>query len=314
MDQASVSSTTAPMRIGVFDSGVGGLSVLRSLHGMLPGADLTYVADSANAPYGDRPDSFIVERSERIARYLLDQQHSQLLVVACNTATAAAVHRLRELWPEVPIVGVEPGLKPAVAASTRRNVGILATPSTLRSGKFQKLLEQHAKGIRVNLQPCPGLATQIETGLLDASPLITMIEEFCIPLKDAAIDVLVLGCTHYAFVEHHIRRVMGDDVTIIDTADAVARHAASLASPRPGVPGDGTTSTPAPAEVHERVHEGVHEGVHEEAHTEVRMEAHAGASPGQGAVHLFTTGDPALLSRVAEGWLAFECSVDTCII
>ncbi|CAN5533554.1 hypothetical protein BH09PSE5_BH09PSE5_17180 [soil metagenome] len=216
-------------RIGVFDSGVGGLSVLRALQGILPAAEFTYVADSGNAPYGERDDSFVVERSERIARYLLATAGSQLLVVACNTATAAAVRHLRMLWPALPIVGVEPGLKPAVAASKKHNIGVLATPSTLRSDKFQRLLEQYAPGADVHLQPCPGLAVEIEKGQLDSPELISMIEGFCKPLRDVGVDVAVLGCTHYAFVQNHIARAIGHDVKLVDTAEAVARQAAKLA-------------------------------------------------------------------------------------
>jgi glutamate racemase len=236
---SSPANSSAP-RIGVFDSGVGGLSVLRSLRNLLPNASLTYVADSGNAPYGERDDSFVAERSERIATYLLDHAQSQLLVVACNTATAAAVHRLRERWPDLPIVGVEPGLKPAVAASSRRSVGVLATPSTLGSGKFQRLLDQYGLDAKVHLQPCPGLAAAIELGDLDAAPLVAMVDEFCAPLRRAAVDVVVLGCTHYAFVEHHIAASMGRDVKIIDTADAVARHAVTRSRSLTTEPGDKT--------------------------------------------------------------------------
>jgi glutamate racemase len=233
--QDAVVPSTAPLpgrqppRVGVFDSGVGGLSVLRSLRSLMPGAELTYVADSGHGPYGERPDAYIVDRSERIARVLISDFDAGLLVVACNTATAAAVQRLRELWPSLPIVGVEPGLKPAIAASRAHRIGVLATPSTLESGKFQRLLEKHATGVSVTLQPCPGLAGLIEEGLLDSAPLAAMVERFCAPLRAADVDVVVLGCTHYAFVRHLIAAALGEAVLIVDTADAVARHAAHLA-------------------------------------------------------------------------------------
>ncbi|MDB5816447.1 MAG: hypothetical protein JWQ11_87, partial [Rhizobacter sp.] len=251
---AAFAGTEKPFRIGVFDSGVGGLSVLRSLRALLPAAHIAYVADSGNAPYGERDDAFVVERSERLAAWLL-AGGSQMLVVACNTATAAAVHRLRERWPELPMVGVEPGLKPALAVSANHKVGVLATPSTLRSGKFQRLLELHATGAEVHLQPCPGLAALIEQGNLDSPSLIAMIDTYCAPLRAAGVDTVVLGCTHYAFVADHVRQSMSPHVHIVDTSDAVARHAVRLsgsllqsedgAGVSASTPGSGATSSPS---------------------------------------------------------------------
>jgi glutamate racemase len=227
--------------VGVFDSGLGGLSVLGALQARLPFTDVVYVADSGHAPYGDRDDDHVVRRSHRVAQYLLDQGAS-VLVIACNTATAVAVAEIRARWPELPIVGVEPGIKPAMQASRNGHVGVMATPTTLRSDKFVRLMRTHAGSGHLHLQPCPGLARLIEGGDLESPELIALIESHAAPLREAGVDTVVLGCTHYPFVMPQLRRVFGADVTIIDTADAVARQAAHLfaslalpASTRPGV-------------------------------------------------------------------------------
>jgi glutamate racemase len=216
---------TRPPVVGVFDSGVGGLSVLKALHAQLPSHELLYVADSAHAPYGERTDGYISERTHRVASHLL-AEGAQLLVIACNTATAVAAASLRARWPQVPIVAVEPGIKPAVALTRNGHIGVMATPATLRSDKFKHLLTAHGTGIAVHLQPCPGLAGQIERGLLDEPALLGLIDQFSAPLKAAGVDTVVLGCTHYPFVHDQIQRAFGDGVILVDTADAVARQAA----------------------------------------------------------------------------------------
>ena len=213
--------------IGVFDSGVGGLSVLKALHQQLPAHDLLYVADSGHAPYGERSDEFITERTHRIASHLL-AQGANLLVIACNTATAAASASLRERWPELPIVAVEPGIKPAVALTRNGHIGVMATPATLRSDKFRRLLSAHGAGIEVHLQPCPGLAGLIEHGNGQDPALLALIHQFSQPLKRAGVDTVVLGCTHYPFVAAQIQAAFGHGVQLVDTADAVARQAARL--------------------------------------------------------------------------------------
>ncbi|HET7793676.1 MAG TPA: glutamate racemase [Rhizobacter sp.] len=220
-------STHESPLIGVFDSGVGGLSVLKAVHQQLPGANLLYVADSAHAPYGERTDEFIVERSHRIASHLL-AQGAGLLVLACNTATAMAAASLRFRWPSLPIVAVEPGLKPAVAISRNGRIGVMATPATLRSDKFQRLLSAHSSGIEVFLQPCPGLAGLIEHGNPEDPKLLALVQQFSQPLKQAQVDTVVLGCTHYPFIAAQIQAAFGADVKLVDTADAVARQAARL--------------------------------------------------------------------------------------
>jgi glutamate racemase len=216
--------------VGVFDSGVGGLSVLRALRERLPDASLLYVADSAHAPYGERSDRHVHDRSDRIISHLVEAG-AVGVVIACNTATAIAARRLRETWPALPIVGVEPGLKPAVATSRKGRIGVMATPGTLASEKFRILMAAQAANAHITLRPCPGLARLIEDGDLDSPALLQAIAEHAAFLRAANVDTVVLGCTHYPFVRHHIEAAMGPGVQIIDTADAVARHAAARLSP-----------------------------------------------------------------------------------
>jgi glutamate racemase len=223
---APVPAATEP-RVGVFDSGIGGLSVLRELRRALPGHGLHYVADSGHAPYGERNANHVIERSMRVAAHLVEHG-AQAIVVACNTATAVAVTRLRAAWPQLPIVGVEPGIKPALALSRNGRVGVMATAATLSSEKFQRLLAAHGAGRQIHLRACTGLAAAIERGELDAPELASLIETHCRPLRDAGVDTVVLGCTHYPFVEAAIQQALGPQVQIVDTAAAVARHAASL--------------------------------------------------------------------------------------
>jgi len=214
-------------RIGIFDSGVGGLSVLRALQARLPGAALHYVADSAHAPYGERDDAHILARSMRVVQHLVDRG-AQAIVVACNTATAVAVNPLREAFRALPIVGVEPGLKPARAASRNGRIGVMATAATLRSTRFRALLAAHVDGVFMHLQACHGLAAAIEAGDLDAAPLRELVERHAAPLRAAGVDTVVLGCTHYPFVRHWIEAAIGPGVQIVDTAEAIARRCADV--------------------------------------------------------------------------------------
>ncbi|MBN2691596.1 MAG: glutamate racemase [Burkholderiaceae bacterium] len=216
----------APASIGVFDSGVGGLTVLRALHAQLPGVPLIYVADSAHAPYGDQSDAFILERSRQISRFLIEAG-ARLIVVACNTATAAAIAALRAEF-EMPFVGIEPGIKPALARSHNQRVGVMATPSTLRSAKFRALLNAHAAQAVPVLQPCPGLADAVERGDLQAPDLQELVRQSCAPLRAADCDTVVLGCTHYPLIAAHIQTELGPQVHLLDTAEPVARQAARL--------------------------------------------------------------------------------------
>jgi glutamate racemase len=224
-EMASSQLPKASAEIGVFDSGLGGLSVLRALMAAMPVARFLYVADSAYAPYGERDTEEVTRRSLRITEFLVASGASGV-VVACNTATAAAIDALRTQHPRLPIVGIEPGLKPAVAATRNGRIGVMATPATLASERFDQLHQAQARGSFVLKQPCPGLADLIEQGDLDASSVIEAVQRFCEPLRHAEVDTVVLGCTHYPLVAHHIQAALGAHVQLIDTADAVARHAA----------------------------------------------------------------------------------------
>jgi glutamate racemase len=219
--------------VGIFDSGVGGLSILRHIRAQLPHEHLVYVADSGFAPYGDKSEQVVAERSLTIARFLV-ARGAKALVVACNTATGAAVKLLRERFPEMPIVGVEPGLKPAAAASRNGRIGVLATEGTLAGAKFLQLRDQisEATGAQFLLQPCRGLADQIEFGELDSSATCAMLARYIAPLLAQGADTLVLGCTHYPLVQASIADVIASsgarDVVLVDTGEAVARQLGRL--------------------------------------------------------------------------------------
>jgi glutamate racemase len=225
--------------IGVFDSGVGGLSVLRALRARLPGTPLLYLADSGYAPYGDRTVEDVAQRSALVIEHLL-QQGACMVVIACNTATTLAIGDLRARWPQLPIVGVEPGVKPAVLHTRNGRIGVLATRRTIASERLQRLLQDHAAACEVTLQACPGLVDAIESGMLDEEGMFGLLGEFCGPLKAAQVDTVVLGCTHYPFVADTIQRWMGPDVLLVDTADAVAERTAAVwqgIATAPGGPG-----------------------------------------------------------------------------
>ena len=219
--------------IGIFDSGIGGLSVLRHVHTLLPNESLLHFADSGFAPYGEKPEAVIVERAVSIAAFLLTQ-NIKALVVACNTATAAAIAGLRSRYPDLPVVGVEPGLKPAASLTHSGTIGVLATASTLASEKFLKLQSQVAQDARVTflLQACNGLAHQIEKGELSSRETQQLVERYVTPLLAQQADTLVLGCTHYPFVEQLIRDVAGPEVKIVDTGEPVARQLQRLLEQR----------------------------------------------------------------------------------
>ncbi|MFL6675663.1 MAG: glutamate racemase [Massilia sp.] len=221
------SPTDSP--IGIFDSGVGGLSVLRHIRAQLPHEHLLYFADSGFAPYGDKPEQVVAERVLTVGTFLV-AQGAKALVVACNTATVAAIRLLRERYPDMPIVGVEPGLKPAAAATRSGKVGVLATDVTLAGAKFLLLRDQVAgeTGAQFLLQPCVGLVDQIELGELDSDGVNAMLVRYIEPLLEQGADTLVLGCTHYPLVKASIERVIARaterQVVLIDTGDAVARQ------------------------------------------------------------------------------------------
>ncbi|MDD0841661.1 glutamate racemase [Pseudomonas sp. Gutcm_11s] len=213
--------------IGVFDSGVGGLSVLREIRARLPEESLLYVADSGHVPYGEKSAEFIRERSQRIAEYLREQG-AKALVLACNTATAAAVADLRARYPELPIVGMEPAVKPAAAATRSGVVGVLATTGTLKSAKFAALLDRFANDIRVVTQPCPGLVEQVEAGELDSPHTRELLRGWVKPLLEEGCDTLILGCTHYPFIKPLLRELVPETVRLVDTGAAVAKQLQAL--------------------------------------------------------------------------------------
>lgn len=205
--------------IGVFDSGVGGLSVLRHVQQQLPHENLVYVADSQFAPYGDKGQAFVIERALCLSRFLVDLP-VKALVVACNTATAAAVAELRKTFP-LPIVGIEPGVKPAMRLSKTGVVGVLATQETVSSDKYAQLLLSYG-GQKVITQPCPGLVDEIEAMNLGGHRLRSLLTRYLAPMLEAQADTVVLGCTHYSFIAPLIQEISGPEIHLVDTGAPVA--------------------------------------------------------------------------------------------
>jgi glutamate racemase len=208
--------------IGVFDSGVGGLTILREVRKALPREDLIYVADSAHVPYGGKPREAIRARARALTGFLV-AQGAKAIVVACNTATAAAIDALRNEFP-LPIIGVEPAVKPAVAATRSGVIGVLATPALLESERYASLVHRHGAKVRVLAQPCAGLAEHIERGDLDGEQTEALLRRFVDPLLAAGADAIVLGCTHYPLVAHLVSRISGREVAVIENGTAVARE------------------------------------------------------------------------------------------
>ena len=276
-------SSRADDPIGVFDSGVGGLSVLNALREALPHERFVYFADTGHAPYGERGDAFVAERSDTVARQLVELHRIKALVVACNTATAAAIHRLRAGHPALPVVGVEPALKPAVALSRTGRIAVLATRVTVESGKFRALHASLAGQASFSIVACDGLAGAIERGVhAGAGPESTAeIVAACtrhaqamgpFGLGDGEIDTLVLGCTHYPFAGEHLRELLGSQIQFLDTGVPVARQ------------------------------------------TRLRLAAATqgdAATQGTGQVRLFTTGQPATLQAAAQRWLQLGNAVES---
>lgn len=211
-----------PNAIGVMDSGVGGLTVMQHIHRLLPHEHLNYVADSQYAPYGSLSPESITDRCFTIADFLIEQ-NVKALVVACNTATAASIQLMRAKYA-LPIIGMEPAVKPAALASKNGIIGVLATVGTLKSAQFAALLTNYGQDIQVHTQGCIGLVECIERGEIHAASTKALIAEYCAPLLEAGADTIVLGCTHYPFVRDVIQGVVGEGVTVIDTGEAVAKH------------------------------------------------------------------------------------------
>lgn len=213
--------------IGIFDSGIGGVSVLREIRTLLPEEDLLYFGDSANLPYGEKSMEQIRSLSERVIRFLLAHK-CKLIVIACNTASAAALKYLRSQYPETVFVGMEPAVKPAAEQTQTGVVGVIATTATFQGELFASVVERFAREVRVLHQPCPGLVQQIEAGKLDTPDTETMLRGWLRPMIDQHIDALVLGCTHYPFVRPVLQKILGEKVRIIDPAPAIARRVKSL--------------------------------------------------------------------------------------
>lgn len=238
--------------IGIFDSGVGGLSVLRAVRAELPAESLIYFADQSHVPYGPRPLNEVRAFSEAITRFLL-AQGAKLIVVACNTASAAALHHLRTAFPHVPFVGMEPAVKPAAGQTRTGVVGVLATPATFQGALYASVVERFANGVTMLPHTCPGLVAQIERGELDSPATRAILEDALLPMLAQGMDTVIMGCTHYPFVIPLIQSITGPNVRVIDPAPAVARQArrvlegSALTAPgdAPGSLGSFTSGSPS---------------------------------------------------------------------
>ena len=220
MADPAVCHADAP--VGVFDSGLGGLSVLRAVRARLPAEDLLYVADAAWVPYGQRSAEVIRQRARCLTTFLINRG-AKALVVACNTATAVAVTDLRHAV-DLPVIGMEPAIKPAVARTRSGVVGVLATDGTLASARFAALLERYAGEVRVITQPCPGLVAAVEAGDTDSPRVRSLLADYLQPLTAAGADTIILGCTHYPFLVPTLQAMLGPEVALVDTGAAVARQ------------------------------------------------------------------------------------------
>jgi glutamate racemase len=229
--------------IGVFDSGIGGLTVLEEIQQLLPHESLLYVADCGHIPYGEKTPAFIYERSHRVAEFFREQG-AKAFVIACNTATVAAVADLRQDYPDWPLVGMEPAVKPAAAATRSGVVGVLATTGTLQSAKFAALLDRFATDVRVITQPCPGLVELIETGDLGSPALRQLLQGYIDPLLSAGCDTIILGCTHDPFLTPLLAQMLPPSISLIDTGAAVARQLKRLLGERDLL----ATGNPGPAQ------------------------------------------------------------------
>ena len=226
--------------IGVIDSGVGGLSVLKHIRAQAPGEDLVYIADSAHAPYGEKSPDYVIERLDKISRWLVEQQ-VKALVLACNTATALAVETLRSRF-SMPVIGMEPALKPAANMTNTDVIGVLATEGTFNSARYARLHDRFGHSVKTIPRICHQWVRQVESGDLDSVMAERLVASELQPLLDSEVDVLVLGCTHFPFLLHLIEKVAGPGVRILDPAPAVARrllqqlenHELNQAMPRKG--------------------------------------------------------------------------------
>lgn len=213
--------------VGIFDSGVGGLSVLRAIRNQLPSEDILYFGDQAHIPYGQRTKEDVRELAFGITRFLLNLG-AKMIVVACNTASAAALQELRRSFPDVPFVGMEPAVKPAAENTHSGKVGVLATPTTFAGEMYASVVERFAKDVQILTSTCPGLVERVEAGDLEGPLTREILENALLPMLEAGIDTIVMGCTHYPFVIPLVQSITGIDVNVIDPAPAIARQARRL--------------------------------------------------------------------------------------
>lgn len=218
------------MRVGVFDSGLGGLTVVKAVIEVLRGAEIFYIADTAFAPYGQKTKSQILNRCDLITQHLIDNHNIDILIVACNTATSAAIIDLREKFTNLIIIGTEPGIKPAILHTKTSKVGVLATPATLKGDKYQLLVNELSSVKKVELFECAcvGLVEQIENGQIDSLKTLEMMNNWLKPMKENGVDTIVLGCTHYPLVSNVIKDIMGEDINLIQTGEAIANRLMSF--------------------------------------------------------------------------------------
>ncbi len=218
------------MKIGVFDSGLGGLTVVQAMTQVIKGAELFYIADTKNAPYGEKTPQEILQYSLDITQYFIDVHQIDALIVACNTATSAAIQQLRKYYPSLIVIGTEPGIKPAIEQTSTGKIGVLATPATLKGDKYQQLVNNLAfkKDVTLFEQACPGLVEQIENGEIATTKTKEMLELWLHPMRESNVDTIVLGCTHYPLVSEIIEHVMQRRLNLIHTGDAIAKHLLSL--------------------------------------------------------------------------------------
>lgn len=234
--------TTPENIIGVFDSGIGGLSVMRALRALLPFQPMIYLGDQAHVPYGIRQVEEVRQFSHAITRFLMDHG-SRLIVVACNTASVAALRSLREMYPQTPFVGMEPAVKPAAEQTRSGTVGVLATTATFQTEMYASVVERFAHGVTILEDDCPGLVSQIEKGDLDGMETKQILERALHPMLEKGVDTIVMGCTHYPFVIPLIQEIVGPNVRVIDPAPAIARQVKRMLEAHQLVTGDQSPGT-----------------------------------------------------------------------
>lgn len=218
------------MKVGVFDSGLGGLTIVDAISKSFQGAEVFYIADTLFAPYGEKSKEQILRHSLDVTNYLVQKHQIDALVVACNTATSAAIKYIRESFPKLILIGTEPGIKPAMQMTSSKNIGVLATPATLSGEKYQLLLDELAKehDVKVHESACAGLVNQIEDGKIKDKQTFDMLQKWLEPMKLNSVDTIVLGCTHYPLVSQIIKEIMGAETKLIETGTAIAKRLKDL--------------------------------------------------------------------------------------